>query len=283
MNAHEEVTVYQPDNSIRRGYFSIFPDIVREIVDNRWLTLQIFRRDFTAAYKQSMMGIVWAFIIPLFSVGTFVMLNRSGIFNIGELSVPYAIYVVLGMALWQLFSTGLLASSQSLVLAGQMINKINFSRKSLVIASVGQAFVAFLIQLVLFIVLCVYYGVTPHSAIFWLPVIIVPLLLFTLGLGFILSLVNGVMRDVSSILPMFLTFLMFLTPVLYPKPHHGVLAEFARYNPMYCFITAARDLAFQGRLSDPVGLAVVSGIVTLVFVICLTVFHLTETRITERV
>lgn len=281
--SREEVVKYRPNNSIRKGYLAIYAEIFHEIISNRWLIFQLFKRDFTASYKQSMMGFVWAFVVPLISIGTFIMLNRSGIFNIGKTSVPYPLFVVLGMSLWQLFSTGLLAGSQSLVLAGQMISKINFSRKSLVISSVGQALIAFLVQMLLFVVLCAYYRIMPHVEILLLPLIIIPLLLMTLGLGFILSILSGVMKDVSTLLPMCMTFLMFLTPVLYPKPMQGILMHVGQYNPMFYFISAARELAFEGQINNMPGLVASSIFAVVVFVVCIKIFHLTETKITERV
>ncbi len=141
----EIITTYEPDNSLKKGYLSIVSEIFNELKKNRWLTYQLFKRDFFAVYKQSFVGILWALIIPLVSVGTFIILNRSGIFTIGDIDVPYPIYAILGMAFWQLFSTGLIASSNSLVKAGSMIVKINFSKKALVIASTGQSLISFLI------------------------------------------------------------------------------------------------------------------------------------------
>lgn len=146
---NNSIITYETDNSLKKGYISLFGEIIKEIKENRWLTYQLFRRDFFAIYKQSFIGVFWAFIIPLVSVGTFIILNRSGVFNLGEIEVPYPIFAILGMAFWQLFATGLIASSNSLVKAGPMIIKINFSKKALVFASASQAIVPFLIQFLL--------------------------------------------------------------------------------------------------------------------------------------
>ena len=144
-----QMITYEPDNSLKKGYLSIFSEIRNEFKVSKWLTYQLFKRDFFAIYKQSFIGILWALIIPLVSVGTFVVLNSSGVFNIGDIDVPYPIYAILGMAFWQLFASGLVACSNSLVKAGSMIAKINFSKKALVIAATGQSIVAFMIQFAL--------------------------------------------------------------------------------------------------------------------------------------
>ena len=277
------ITTYEPDNSLKKGYLSIFSEIYNELKKNRWLTYQLFKRDLFALYKQSFMGILWALIIPLVSVGTFIILNRSGVFAIGDINVPYPIYAILGMAFWQLFSTGLVASSNSLVNAGSMIVKINFSKKALVIASTGQSIISFLIQFVLVGILFVYYRITPSIAILWVPIIMIPIILLTLGLGFILSLLNGVMRDIGNILSILMTFLMFLTPILYAKPTAGILARITEYNPLYYLISGPRDLVLMGKMPELKGFLISSVISVIIFLICLIAFHLTETRITERV
>ena len=279
----ETITTYEPDNSLRKGYVSIFSEIYNELKKNRWLTYQLFKRDFFAIYKQSFIGVLWALIIPLVSVGTFIILNRSGIFTIGDINVPYPIYAILGMAFWQLFSRGLVASSNSLVSAGSMITKINFSKKALVIASTGQALISFLIQFVLVGILFASYRITPSIAILWVPIIIIPIMLLTLGLGFILSLLNGVMRDIGNMLSVLMTFLMFLTPILYAKPTIGMLARITEYNPLYYLVSAPRDLVLMGTVPELKGFLIASVMSLIIFLICLIAFHLTETRIAERV
>ena len=279
----ETITTYEPDNSLKKGFLSMFSEIFNELKKNRWLTYQLFKRDFFAVYKQSFIGILWVLIVPLVSVGTFIVLNQSGIFNIGDIDVPYPIYALLGMAFWQLFATGLVAGSNSLVAAGAMITKINFSKKSLVIASSGQSIVTFIIQFVFVCILFVCYWLAPSIAILLVPIVVIPLMLLTLGLGFFLSLFNGVVRDIGTMLTLFLTFLMFLTPVLYAKPTTGILATATNYNPLYYLVLAPRELVLTGTITEWGGFLVASAISVIVFIVCLVVFHLTETRVAERI
>ena len=280
---NEAITTYEPDNSLKKGYLYIFSEIYSELKRNRWLTYQLFRRDFFALYKQSFIGVFWAFIIPLISVGTFIILNRSGVFSIGDINVPYPIYAILGMAFWQLFATGLIASSNSLIKAGSMIVKINFSKKSLVIAAMGQSIVSFLIQFILVIILFICYGIAPSILIVLVPITIIPIMLLTLGFGFILSLLNGVIRDIGNALSIFVTFLMFLTPVLYAKPTSGILATATNYNPLYYLVSIPREIVLMGSISEWKGFLISSIAAVVIFILCLIVFHLTETRVAERI
>lgn len=278
-----EVKTYEPDDVLKRGYPAIFKGIFFEIGRNRWLTWQLFKRDFLATYKQSLFGVFWALIIPLISVGTFVLLNHSGILSVGKTDAPYPIFAVLGMLMWQLFSSGLIGAANSLVKAGAMIVKINFSKKSLVLASLGQSLVSGLIQLMLLLSFFIAYKYAPTWYIFILPFLILPLAMLTVGFGFILSILNGVARDIGNILAISLTFLMFLTPVLYVKPQLGIMSVLTKYNILYYLIAVPRDLVMSGQTRDLFGYAVCSIIAVFTMFICLAVFHFAETRVTERI
>ena len=278
-----KTTTYEPDNSIKKGHISLWKEIIWELKHNKWLTLQLFKRDFLAIYKQSLVGIFWAFIVPIVSVGTFIILNRSGIFNVGDVDIPYPIYAILGMAFWQLFSTGLITSSNSLVKAGSMLVKINFSKKSLVFSAAAQSFIAFIIQFILVIALFFFYKITPSVKILLLPVFIIPIFLLTLGAGFILSLFNSIVRDISNALSVFMTFLMFLTPVLYAKPKIGALVPLTKFNPLYYLISMPREIILMGTMAEWKGYLISIVFSFIVFVVGLVIFHLTETRITERI
>jgi len=279
----EIIVTYEPDNSLKKGYLSIFCQIFIELKQNRWLTYQLFKRDFLSAYKQSFFGVAWSILIPLMSVYTFILLNRSGLFLVGDTKLPYPIYALWGMAFWQLFSAGLIASSNSLIKAGSMILKINFSKKSLVLAAACQSTVPFLTLLILLGFCYVWYGIPPRPECLLIPVIVLPIFLLTLGLGFILALLNGIIRDIGNVVAIFLTFLMFLTPVLYVKPSEGILAKITLYNPLYYLTSIPRDLFLKGTILEWEGFLISSALSIQLFLVCLVGFHLTETRVAERI
>jgi lipopolysaccharide transport system permease protein len=279
----EIIVTYESDNSLKKGYLSIFSQIYVELKQNRWLTYQLFKRDFLTSYKQSFLGILWAIILPLVSIAIFIALNQSGILNIGNIGVPYSIYALIGMAFWQFFSNSLVACSNSLVNAGPMILKINFCKKSLVIAAAGKAIVPFIIQIIMVCILFVGYGRNPSTWSLLVPLLIIPLILFTIGLGFFTSLLNGIMRDIGNIISVSLMFLMFFTPVLYAKPQAGLLATITKYNPLYYLVSTPRDLILKGSAQEWQGYLIVCLVSIILFIGCLFAFHLTETRVTERI
>jgi len=281
--SHPMVTVYVPDRAIRQGFVRMLRDIIHEFYQNRWLMAQLFKREVLTIYKQSFMGVLWIFVLPVMSVGTFSLLRRSGIVPKGPANVPYPVYAMLGVMFWQIFAAGLVAGTNSLVKAGSMIIKINFSKKALVVAATTQALVAFLIQIVVFGSMCAWYHVTLHPAVVFLPLLLLPLFLLTLGLGFVLSILNGIMRDIGQALSLLLTFLMLLTPVLYEVSGSGALASFNRFNILYYLISTPREVVLWGTMSEWKGFLAASIVAGALGIVSLILFHITETRVAERI
>jgi lipopolysaccharide transport system permease protein len=281
---HKKIARYEPDNSIKKGYLSLINEIIDEIYNNKWLIYQFFKRDFIAGYKQTFLGVFWALLLPLIAVSAFIFLNRSGILVTGNISLPYPVYAVFSISYWLLFSTTTTSSANTLVSAGPMIVKINFSKKSLILASAGQAILVFAIQFLLLLCLFCYYKIHPSYYILFTPFFMLPLLLLALGLGFFLSVLNGISREVGTIIPSFLMFFLFVTPILYQKPMQGISLIFATYNPIYYLITVPREIVLgSGLVIEWTGYAYSYLLSILFFVFCLITFHLIEPRIAERI
>ena len=274
--------VYTPETDLGMGP-RVWAGMVRDLIGGRELIWRLFVRDFSTRYRQSFLGYLWALFPPVVATLAFWALNRSALLPIGQTSMPYVVYVFLGLMVWQLFSGGLLATTQSLIGSGSFVSKINFPRETLVIAAFGQSIVELLLRGVLLAGLLGWFGVRPAWTIALLPLALIPLALMTIGLGFLLSPVNGVARDVANMLTLVTTFGMFLAPVVYPPPTAWpqVLVNYA--NPVSPFVIAARDLTTVGTLTQPVPFVIASIVGVAVFFAGWRGFRLIMPRVLERV
>ena len=285
------MTPIRPENKLRiykpgqyRGWSAfIWKAMLFEVLESYELTWRLFLRNFKAKYRQTVLGFLWALIMPLLTVGTFIFLNRAGVLNIGKVDIAYPAYALLGLAIWQIFAGGLSCCSNSIVAGGSMVVKINFPKETLVLSSMGEALVETLVRLVLTAAVFAIYKVVPAWTAFLFPFSLIPLLLFTLGLGFMLSLLNAVLRDVGNIVSLSSTFLLFVTPVLYPEPKVAFFKMFTVFNPLASLVSGPRDLIVKGYLTQPVSYMLYSGLSLLVFLVGWRLFHLSEIRIAERV
>lgn len=277
-----DYNTYLPEKYLTLG-IKIWLEMFRELIKNRELIWRLFVRDFLAKYKQTVLGILWAIIMPLVMVGTFVFLNKSGILNIGKTDVPYPVFALVGLSIWQLFATGLTACSNSILGGGNIVIKINFPKESLVIAALAQSVFEFLVRIGLLVVVFAIYKIMPSWTILLLPLALIPLMLLTLGIGLLLALLNVLMRDITYIVTLTTTFLLFLTPVLYPAPSTGLFATLSIYNPLSALVAGARDLVIFGYIREPLQFLVISLISLVIFLISWRIFHIVETRMAERI
>lgn len=286
MNNNMPVTYTPKGLSIEghRGPFVTTRLMWRELVTARELIWRLFIRDFKAKYRQTVLGVVWAVLMPLITVGIFVVMSRSGLLAVEDVGMPYFLYALIGLTVWSLFTVGMTACTNALVNAGSMIIKINFPKVALIIAASGQGVVEFLIRLAVIAAFFLYYEVAPSwHGMFLALVSLIPLYLVTLGLGFILSLVAGIVRDMINVLNIVLIGMLLLTPVLYPITGDSLLARANIYNPFNYLVNVPRDFIVQGRTELLAGFMWIAIFSCILFYLSWKLFYLAQTKIAERI
>ncbi len=274
-----EENVYFPNKHLKLGV-RIWPRMFRDLIRSRELIWRLFLRNLAAKYKQAVLGYLWAFIMPFIPIGTFMFLNRAGIVNIGSTDMPYALFALIGLSIWQLFSVGIISGTNSIVSAGSVVSRINFPREVLVFASMAESIFEFLTKSVLIVLFFFAFKFRPSWCTVFFPLALIPILILTLGLSLLLSLINGVLRDTANVVSLLVTFLMFLTPVLYPIS--GAKALIFKLNPISPLITAPRDLIAHGCIKDPAGFVVATVLSFVLFFVAWRIFYIAETKIPER-
>ncbi|MCF7958382.1 MAG: ABC transporter permease [Phycisphaerae bacterium] len=279
---YAQETIYSPDSHRGMGWKD-FRRMMREFLGSRELMWRLFVRDLSARYRQSAFGYLWAVVPAIITVATFTWLKKGILTGIGDTEIAYPAYVLSGLAIWKLFSVGLTKAAGCLIASRNLITKVNFSRETLVFAAFGDSLFNFLIHFVLIVLVFAWYRIVPSWTVVFVPVVLVPLCLMTIGMGFILSLANSIVRDVGSSLSLLMTFGMFLTPVIYPPPTRYPMVLINYLNPVSPFITAARDLTISGTLSQPWTLLGMSIFGIILFVLAWRVFYVAMPRVAERV
>lgn len=256
----------------------------REVISAKELIWRLFLRDFSAKYRQTALGIIWAIVMPLVTVGMFIGMNRSGILNIQDVGIPYALYAIIGLTIWNLFTVGLTACTNSLVNAGSMIVKINFPKVALVLAASGQGLVELLIRIVLIALTFLYFGISPDWVGLFIGIIcLVPIYLIMVGIGFVLSLAAGVLRDIVNVLNIMLMAIMLLTPILYPITGDSFIARANVWNPFNYLVNVPRDFIVRGHTDFLAEFILVTILSAAIFYIGWKLFYLAQTKIAERI
>lgn len=219
---------------------------LKELGKYRYLLGQLIRRDILTRYKRSVLGVAWTMLNPL---GT--MLILTFVFsNFFKSAVPhYSVYILSGLLAWNFFSQGTNASISGLVWGGNLLKRIYIPSTIFGVSAIGTA----LVNLVISIVPLVIVMIVNQAPFFWsmlfLPVSILLLTAFTLGLGLFISSLAVYFPDVAEMYQVLLTAWMYLTPIIYPESL--ISAQWLPYyqiNPMYWMVKMFRLPIIDGRL-----------------------------------
>lgn len=210
-------------------------------LDDLWryrdLIYMFVKRDFVAQYKQTILGPLWFLIQPILTTVTY-MVIFGGIANISTDGMPQSLFYMSGIMMWNYFSTCLNKTSDTFVANANIFGKVYFPRLTVPISSVISGLVTFAIQMVLFVVMYLYFvikGADIHvnGYILLLPYLIVLMALLGLGLGIIVSSMTTKYRDLKFLVVFGVQLLMYAAPVVYPL---SALPEKYRFwvalNPM---------------------------------------------------
>jgi len=187
----------------------------REMWEARELLFFLMRRDVTVRYKQTVLGVAWAVLQPVFSMLVFTIIFGT-LAKMPSEGFPYAIFVYAGLLPWTFFSIAVSTSSQSLVNQQALLTKIYLPRLFVPSTSIGSGLVDFAVSLVVFGGLMAYYGVAPGWGMLAVPFLLVLTIVASLGLGLFLSAVTVTYRDFRYVTPFMIQVWMYLSPVIYP-------------------------------------------------------------------
>jgi len=239
-------------------------------------------RDVKMRYQLSVLGLYWAVLNPLLmtAVWSFVF---SKIFRAeGIKGVPYVVFLFCGLTFWNLFSNSLMTAVNCLTGNASLLSKLYFPRVILPTSSVMARLVDFAFSLIVLAILMVIYRVTPGCKLYWLPLLIVIELVFTLGLAYIVSAVNVLYRDLGQILGVLLTLWLYISPVIYTLEQVPPgIKDYFICNPVGELIYMEVNVVLGSGVVDPAALGVTALIAAGVFLLGLLVFRRLESAFAE--
>ena len=223
------------------------PPMVEELVEAvryRDLIRQLVRRDILTRYKRSVLGVAWTMLNAL---GIMVVLTLAFSSLFGEIRA-YPAYVLTGLIAWNFFAQTTTAAMSSIVWGGALLHRIYLPRTVFAISSVGTGVVNLVLSLIPLAAVMIATGVALRPTLLFLPVAILLLALFALGIGLLVSALAVYFPDVAEMYQIVLLGWMYLTPVIYPReiipPHYRWWL--LNLNPMYHLVTLFRLPLYGG-------------------------------------
>lgn len=254
----------------------------RELVVYRELLYQMTRRDLLLRYKQTIMGVGWAVLMPLTNTAVFsVIFMRVVPLDVG---VPYPLFAYMGLAAWNFFAASTRFAVNSLTSNTQLVAKVYFPREVFPISTVVVSLVDFVVSGVVITLMMMYFGVIPGATALFLPVVLVVHILLTAACALLLAVGNLFFRDVKYLFEVVIQIAMFATSAVYPVSKvGGKLGALIAANPMTIILDAYRDVLLYGQMPNAWPFVATAAFSIVFFLWAWFVFHRAEYSFAENI
>jgi lipopolysaccharide transport system permease protein len=241
---------------LRRAIKKVFTLPFTSIWRNRSLIASISRRDVSSRYRGSFGDVLWTVLNPLLLMATYFFvfgIVLKARFGDDQSKTAFAFYFLAGMLPWLAFSEAIGRAPNGIVENRVLVKKVVFPVEILPVTQVISGLITQAFAAAIFIIaLLIFRGWVPPS-IGWLPALLVPQLLFTLGLAWFLSATGVYLRDIGQIIGFVLTLWFFLTPICYPEALLPAGAkDILTKNPIYVLVRGYRAIFLDGQ-APPLG------------------------------
>lgn len=241
-------------------------------------------RQIGVQYKQAILGVGWAVISPLVSTVVFTLIFGK-LAAIPSEGLPYPLFVLSGLIIWQYFARAIVAGSGSILGNSHIITKVYFPRMILPLSGVLASLVDYFVNLAVLLLLMLFYGRTPGVALLLLPVFLMLAMMIGFAVSLWLSALNALYRDIGFMIPLALQTWMFLTPVIYPT---GLVPDnwtwLMQLNPMTVVVQGARWAVLPDATPpDLLGFAILAGEFVLLFLGGVVTFHKIDAILADRI
>ena len=255
---------------------------LKEVWRYRDLLWLFVKRDFSAQYKQTILGPLWHFIQPIFTTVVFLLVFGK-IANIPTDGIEPALFYMSGISIWNYFSSCLTATSNTFVANAGIFGKVYFPRLVIPFSTVLSNMVKFGIQLLLLLAVMTYFGIKNQSFHFGVSWLLIPLLVLMmaglgLGLGIIISSLTTKYRDFNVLIGFAVQLLMYATPVAYPLSFlkANKYASWIAWNPLTPIVEAFRYALFATGSANATGLLYSGAFILLVLFVGMLIFSKVE-------
>lgn len=240
---------------MQKSSTSLLRQFVGSLVTHRELTWTMTKRDVIGRYRGSFMGIAWSFFNPvlMLAVYTFVfsVAFKSKWSEGSDSRTEFAMVLFVGMIIYSLFSE-CINRAPSLILSNiNYVKKVVFPLEILAWTSMGSALFHMAISLFVWLIFYTALNFSLNWTILFLPLILLPLVMFIMGISWMLASLGVYLRDMAQVVGVVTTILMFLSPVFYPVASLPEKYRPLLYaNPLTFIIEQARDVLIWGKLPD---------------------------------
>ncbi|MDH1683282.1 ABC transporter permease [Pseudomonas chengduensis] len=226
--------------------------MVASVYKNRDLIFNLIKREVMGRYRGSAMGLLWSFFNPVFMliVYTFVfsVVFKARWIGGSDSKVEFALVLFTGLLVFNLFSEVINQAPSLILNNANYVKKVIFPLEILPVVALGAAAFHMSVSLVVWLIFFLLFFTLPDWTVLQLPLVLIPLILMTLGLAWLLASLGVYLRDVGQVIGLVTMALMFLSPIFYPVAALPVeYQSIMHLNPLTYIVEDTRNVMIWGK------------------------------------
>ncbi len=279
----QELPVHIYSSESKSGIFKTFRVLIKEFPVAHSLGLRFAKRNISTKYRQSIFGLLWAFLPPLATAIMWIILQSMKVIKLNDVGVPYPLFVVTGTMLWAVFVNSVLTPMQVVQNNKSILVKINFPREALIVNAFYEIlFTTAINSLIIVAFLFIFKVHITAECLLFFPGIFL-LIILGMAIGLLILPFSLLYRDIQFVLPTILQFAMYLTPVIYATTPFKGFAKILKINPVTPVLTEIRAAVLNMNIHVPYWeIGVVGALAVIFFILGVFLQRITMQTLIER-
>lgn len=280
-DGHLQIKIFEAKNN-KKSFIGLIKEMFGDLISSLNLAKRLFLRDKKAEYRQSILGVLWAFITPMINAVVWIFLSASGAVSVSTERLPYPLYVFTGTIIWSIFSESINMPLIETNNSKGLISKINFPKEAILMSGFYKLLFNTSIKVFIIIVALFVFRINPGVG-FLLGLVTILFIVFVgVVFGLLITPVGMLYKDIGKAIPLGLSFLMYTAPVVYQEIKNPTIAKLIHINPLTPLINSARNTLTGYGFEQPQYLLLILGITLIMGFLAWVFYRVSIPIIVER-
>jgi len=254
--------IYSANFRCKDNAFTALRALYLQATTYRWQIWLAIKKNIHQTYQQDVLGLFWSIFMPIIPMTIYIVLAYIKVFKKVD-NMPFVYYISTGMLVWLLMATTIHTIILSIKEEKAILTTTNFPIFPTILSRLGEVLHDTVIRLVIVIIVVINYNINPSLDNIILTILsLIPAIIFALGTGMLLGILDVVIQDTRRIVLLVLRYGLFISSAIMPFPESGISGMLNQFNIFNTYINATRDLLHHGSIQH-IGIYICSVIVSI--------------------
>jgi len=247
----KKTTVYSVNFRCNDNFITALRALFQQANTYRWQILLAIKKNIHQTYQQDIFGLFWSIVMPVIPMTVYMVLAQIKVFKTVD-NMPFVYYISMGMLVWLLMATTIHTIILAIKSEKAILTTSDFPLFPTLLSRLGEVLHDTTIRVAVVAIIVIWYQIEVTLTHLFLALLsLFPAIIFALGMGMLLSILDVVIQDTRRIVLLVLRYGLFISSVIFPFPEWGIPGTLNQFNIFNTFVNASRDLLHHGTLKNP--------------------------------